>query len=403
MTTASSRAALAPLVLATMASQALLVVLGPTIVAIGDELGAPVGVVGQARSIAAGAALAASGGLAARSGALDGRRLLAAGAGLAIVACAAVATAPTLAVFLTAHLLVGLAFACLLSAGFAGVSVSPPPRRGRAMGYVAAANAGAWILINPMVGLLTGWMSWRVAQAVPAVIAVAALLAARTAAPVPARRAARPLRAVLGTASARRWLAGELIAYGAWTAFLTFSGAFFIETLGVRDAAVGWVLAAGPAAYVVTATRSGRLTGFLPRRRQVAVAALVMALLLPVLLAAAGSVASAVALCVLIGFAAGVRTPASAGLGLDQLPDQPGAMMAARTAVTQLGYLLGATVGGALIAGAGYAWLGLMLAAGLAASALLALRVTDPLDQGGDPWVPPSHPMERSRRWTRTG
>jgi predicted MFS family arabinose efflux permease len=53
-------------------------------------------------------------------------------------------------------------------------------------------------------------------------------------------------------------------------------------------------------------------------------------------------------------------------------------MMAARTAATQLGYLLGAVIGGAVIAGAGYGALGFVLAAGMAASAWLILRVDDP-------------------------
>lgn len=51
--------------------------------------------------------------------------------------------------------------------------------------------------------------------------------------------------------------------------------------------------------------------------------------------------------------------------------------MAARTAATQLGYLLGAVIGGAVIAGPGYGTLGIVLAAGMAASALLILRVDD--------------------------
>jgi predicted MFS family arabinose efflux permease len=56
-------------------------------------------------------------------------------------------------------------------------------------------------------------------------------------------------------------------------------------------------------------------------------------------------------------------------------------MMAARTAATQFGYLLGAVVGGAVIAGPGYATLGVVLAVGMAASALLILRVDDPLER----------------------
>jgi predicted MFS family arabinose efflux permease len=87
----------------------------------------------------------------------------------------------------------------------------------------------------------------------------------------------------------------------------------------------------------------------------------------------------------LIGLAAGIRTPASSGLGLEQLPDHPGAMMAARTAATQLGYLLGAAVGGAVIAGAGYGTLGFALAVGMALSAVLVLRVDDPLERRAGP------------------
>jgi predicted MFS family arabinose efflux permease len=50
-------------------------------------------------------------------------------------------------------------------------------------------------------------------------------------------------------------------------------------------------------------------------------------------------------------------------------------MMAARTAAPQVGYLLGALAGGAVIPAAGFGALGVVLAAGMAASALLVLRV----------------------------
>jgi predicted MFS family arabinose efflux permease len=54
-------------------------------------------------------------------------------------------------------------------------------------------------------------------------------------------------------------------------------------------------------------------------------------------------------------------------------------MMAARTAATQMGYLLGGLLGGATLAFGGYAALGIILATGLALCAALILRVTDPL------------------------
>jgi predicted MFS family arabinose efflux permease len=373
------RARLAPLVLATMASQALLVVLSPTIVAIGDDLGAPVGAVGQARSITAVVAIAASVAITRRIGALGLSRLLGLGAATAIAGCAAVAASPTLAVFLAAHALVGLGFAALLSAGFAGLAAFPQERRARAIGYVAGANSLAWILVNPVVGLVTDRWSWRAAEAVPGAIAVGVLLASRRVAALPGAGAAPRMLTVVGAVSAGRWIRAELIAYGAWAALLTFIGAFFIEELGVREAAAGWLLASGAAAHFVASTRSGGLVERVSRRRLVAASALVMGALLPLQLSATGSVPLAVGVFCLIGLAAGIRSPASAGLGLAQLPEHPGAMMAARTAATQLGYLLGAIVGGALVAGAGYAVLGFVLAAGMATSALLVLRVDDPL------------------------
>ena len=55
-------------------------------------------------------------------------------------------------------------------------------------------------------------------------------------------------------------------------------------------------------------------------------------------------------------------------------------MMAARTAATQFGYLLGAVIGGAVISDWGYRALGIVLAFGMAGSALLILRVDDRLD-----------------------
>jgi predicted MFS family arabinose efflux permease len=187
------------------------------------------------------------------------------------------------------------------------------------------------------------------------------------------------LRLLARDVSARRWMSAETVAFAAWTALLTFVGAFFIDELGVGEAAAGWLLALGAASYVVTSTRSGELAARYARRRLAAVAALAMAAILPLLLILGerGVVVGLAFFC-LACLAAGVRAPASSGLGLEQLPDHPGAMAGARTAVTQLGYFVGAAAGGAVIAVSGYAALGIALGVGMALSALLVLRVWEP-------------------------
>ncbi|MPV87817.1 MFS transporter [Georgenia ruanii] len=373
----SSAAKVLPLVLATMTSQALLVVLAPTVVAVGAELGTTVGAAGQARSVTAAVSVAVSLLLGTRPGLLSVRRLLVAGSVLAVLASGAVAAAGSTATFLAAHVLVGLAFALLLSGGFAGLAAFDADRRPWATGYVAGSNALAWILVTPAAGVLTEAWSWRAAEALPAALAVAALVAAPAARPAPSARAGAAL-APLRVGVARRWIVAEVAGYAAWTSLLTFAGAFFVQRLGVRESLAGWLLAGGAGAYLLASVRSGRLSRRVPRRRLVATAALIMAVLLPMMLAVARSAPVAVALFCLLGLAAGIRTPVSASLGLDQLPAQPAAMMTARTGATQTGYLVGAVVGGAVISGAGYPALGLVLAVVMATSAALVLGVDDP-------------------------
>ena len=190
------RARLAPLVVATMASQALLVVLAPTMVTIGDDLGASIGAVGQARSITAGVAIAASIAIAGRIDVMGVPRLLGVGAGLAIVASVAVAV-PQLS---------------RRSWRRISSSDSPSPacfgrlRRGvRLLGrpqgvgdrLCAGANALAWIVVNPFVGAVNAAFSWRAAQNVPVMIALAALVMSRAAVSPPRGAAVQRLRTCL--------------------------------------------------------------------------------------------------------------------------------------------------------------------------------------------------------------
>ena len=223
-TDAVSTAAIISLMCASLASQALIVVLAPAMVRVADDLHTSVGVVSQARSVTAVAAVGLSlilGKLVARAGV---GRTIAAGSLAAIVACVSVALSPNIWAFLTAHLLVGVAVAALLSASFAGAAGcgdSTP----RALGLVAGANSLAWIVVNPLSGILTEHVFWQAAFAVPALAAVLAAVLSRHA-PEPVSHAGpSPIRGgLLRTPAARNWLIAELAAYTAWTAILTFVG-----------------------------------------------------------------------------------------------------------------------------------------------------------------------------------
>jgi predicted MFS family arabinose efflux permease len=385
---------LAPLVLATMAAQGLLVVLTPIMVEVAHEFGASVGPVGWARAIAAGSAVAASlvvAGLIHRVGV---GRLIACGAMLALVGSATIATAPSLAAFLAAHGVTGIAFACLLSAGLTGVAAFPREQTARVMGYVIGSNALAWIVVSPLSGVLTDALSWRAALSLPAVLALAALAVARLAAPPSAVAGPRPGTGLLGAVSdqrARRWLVAELAAWFAWAAELTYGGAFLIERHAVSEATAGAVFAVAAAAFFLSSVRSAALTARFKRRRLIAASALAMGVLIPLQFNVAPSVWVSLAFLCVIALCSGIRASTSAGLGLVQIPGRPSTMMVAQTAVTQLGYLLGALAGSGMLGSSGYAGLGLVLGVGLLVSALLVTRVADPLQDRGSA-AQPSEP-----------
>ena len=258
---------------------------------------------------------------------------------LAIAGSAGAALSSSLPLFLCVHAVIGVGFACLLSAGFAGVASFGGEDRAWAMGYVVGANALAWILVNSLAGALTESLSWRAAHAVPAAIALCVLATARDATGERAALTAGVgLRGVLADPSTRRWILAEMIFFFAWGTYLTFIGAYIIQAYEVGESAAGIVLALGAGAFFATSVHGARLLASLPRPRVVA----------------------------------------AATLGLAQRPRQPGSMMAARTAATQMGYLLGGLIGGATLALGGYAALGIVLSTGLILGATLVLRVTDP-------------------------
>jgi predicted MFS family arabinose efflux permease len=380
----SARArAVVPLVLATVATQASIVVLAPLMVAIGRDLDASLGEVGLARSVLAATAVVVSLAIGPLIDRVGVRPLLLAGALFAMAGAGLTAAAPSLLPFYAAHVVTGTGVACLLSAGFAGVAAHfGDDQAAWAVGWVVGAQSLAWIAGNPVIGVLAESGSWRLAYVVPATMAAlalaAALLAPRGRPATEAGGAREGLAAVFRDPSARRWTTAELVAYSAWTAELTYAAAFYIESYGVGESEVGILLAVGSIVFLVISTNTARLTARVPRKPLIVASALLMGVtLVPVLNLTPSVWFTLVLFCAMATFAA-LRSTAASALGLAQLPDRPGAMMGARTASAQLGYMIGAAAGGGVLALADFGSLGFILFAGMALSALLIARVRDP-------------------------
>jgi predicted MFS family arabinose efflux permease len=383
---------LLPLVLATTATQASIVVLAPLLVEIANDLDASVSAVGLARSVLAGTAVGISLAVGPLIDRLGVRPLIVWGAALALAGGLASAVAPSLPVFYVAHVITGLGVGSLLSAGFAGVAANFEPREvAWAMGYVIGGQSLSWILGNPIVGALADAGSWRLAYAVPATICIAALVAGLLSPRTPGAVAAAGepdtirdgLAAVYTDRSARRWALAELVGYSAWAAELTYTGAFYIREYGTSVTRVGLLLAGGSVIFLAVSLNSNRLLERFPRRRLVAFSAFGMGLvLIPILNWAPSELGTFLMFAAMATFAA-IRVNGSSALGLGQLPSRPGAMMGARTAAAQAGYVVGAAGGGAVLALWGFGTLGFVLCAGMAFSAWLVLGVRDLSTEGG--------------------
>jgi predicted MFS family arabinose efflux permease len=171
----------------------------------------------------------------------------------------------------------------------------------------------------------------------------------------------------------------ELVAYSAWTAELTYIGAFYVKTYGVRESVVGLLLAVGSVAFLISTLSTDRIARRIGQRRPLVVAAAAgMGSLAAVIMNVTPAVGFTLALFFAMALCAGVRSTGSSALGLAQLPSQPGSMMAARTTSAQLGYMVGALAGGAVLAVADFGALGFFLLGGILMSAVLVARVDEP-------------------------
>jgi predicted MFS family arabinose efflux permease len=375
---------LIPLVLATLAAQASIMVLAPIIVDIGRSFDASVSAIGQARTVMAAAAAVASLRIGPFIDRVGVRPVILWGAALAVAGHVVTASATVLPVFYTGHVLIGLGVAALLSGGFAGAGAwFDADDAPWALGYIVGSQSIAWIVGNPVIGILTDAVSWRLAYTVPAMAAFAAFAAAlavpRTP-PVPADEAEPSvMRDLLRDPSARRWVIAEFVAYSAWTAELTYIGAFYVQTYDVGETLVGFLLAIGSVAFLISTLGTERIVQSLGgrRRRLVVTAALAMGSFAALILNVTPSVTFTVALFFVMALCAGVRSTGSSALALGLLPQQPGAMMAGRTISAQLGYTIGASIGGLVLALSGFGALGFFLLIGMSFSSLLILRVEE--------------------------
>ncbi len=369
-----------PLPLATIASQSSMASIPPLFVGISASFDTTIGTVGQVRSISALTAVIATllvGGWIHKRGA---RPVMLAGGVLGASGALLSALAPSLVFFGVAQAVTGVGICFLLSSGFAGAGeFFAAGARDWAIGWVVALQSLAWIVGVPIVGLLAE-ISWHYGFLVPMFFCLVAAGSALLFAPKldPDLRAADErtgLLAALADRGGRRWTIGEMLAFAVWTGEITYIAAFYSEEFGLSEALIGILLPLGSAAFMAGSTTAARAGARWSKRLLLIVSTLAMGFIAALLFNFHPAVLVTLAFAICMGIAAGLRAAGSSTLALDQLPDKPGAMMAARTGAVQIGYLVGAFIGGVIVDGPGYGALGVFMIVGMAGSALVMAGV----------------------------
>jgi MFS transporter, DHA1 family, inner membrane transport protein len=365
------------LLAALAASQAALVVLNPLLPEIARDLEVSIATAGQLRTVSglvAGLTALATGLLAARLGL---RELLL--AGVAILVCGSLlsAAAPEFWFLAVAQAIAGVGIGISYSAAVAAAAEwSDSNTRPRVLAIALLGPPIAWIVGMPLVGLL-GETSWRAAWvAVPVAMAIiaGALLLQRHR--TPPARARAGLRTVLTEPGVTRWSVGELLAFSGWAGALVYMGALLVESYGLSLGATGLALGFGALVYVPGNFLARRWVDSHGRLLLV-VLALSAAGTVAVLGAVRPSVWFSVAVFCLLCFIAGGRTLAGGARGLGLAPELRLGVTGLRTAALQLGYFVGAAVGGVALSLGGYPAVGLAFSAlflGAAIPHVLPLR-----------------------------
>jgi predicted MFS family arabinose efflux permease len=286
---------------------------------------------------------------------------------------------PALAAF---RFLGGFGTAALSPTMFAAVGDAFDYRqRGRAIGSLMSANTMAMALGIPIAAVLAGLFHWRVAYgflAVSLLIALAVLLTQYPRIERPAEQ--RPLRTYFreyaGLFGDRSVLSIYLciilngVGYVAW---LTYMGAFFVERfhmptqdLALVTATLGFGVVAGSNLGGRIGDRIGGHKGITVASGFVAAAALLLQTHLIDWLAL-GALINFV-----FGFPMGARFTSMLTMLSEQIPEARGRLLAMNTNGFQFGVVVGAALGGVIVEGSGYGMLGIVAAALIAGSGLVA-------------------------------
>jgi predicted MFS family arabinose efflux permease len=261
-------------------------------------------------------------------------------------------------------------------------------KRASAVGWTVGAGALAYVVGPLVLNFLSDFGGWRFSLlgfVIP--LLFVSLMLAFLGIPYASRSRGTAMshggflsgfKRVLSCKSAWACLAGDTLRAASFAAVLYYGVAFFMQRFGVSTDDAALILLVAASCYTVGSLISGRFVNRIGRKPFTAMTAL-LAGTFTVFFVFVPNFWFSLLLNLAAAFVFGMFTAAAISLTLEQVPAYSGAMMSVDSAFVNLGYALGAAVGGMALIRFGYEGLGAALGSfGILAAVVFYVFASDP-------------------------
>jgi len=379
------------LTLAVFATQPCETILSLLLIDIAETFKAEIGVMGQIRTTSGLLTLVTALIIGVLSMRINHKTLLVTGLGFFVASGIGCSLAQDYTTMLAAYSLsgIGLAMVGPMSLALVGEHV-PLDRRANAVGYITAGGASSFLVGGPIMNYVTRFGGWRSAFLLY-MLPVAVIGLALTWLAIPSKISTSEetdtgsyldgIRQVVTNRSALACLLGALLSKATWQGVISYGISYYREWYQIPKGWASLILSGLALGFIVSALLGGRLVNRFGRK-PITVFSFLMVGVLSILYMNAPFYWLSMAIFLTMGVMSGVRRNASQSLALEQVPAYRGSMMALNTASNNLGSILGAGIGGAVLLTSDYPIIGVVLGIlGVLSALVIKLFASDPTEE----------------------
>jgi len=365
-------------------------ILSLLLIDIAETFKAEIGVMAQIRTTAGLLSLVAALILGVLSMRINHRTLLLTGLGFFVASGIGSYLAQDYTTMLAAYSLSGIGSAMVGPMALALVGEHVPlDRRAGAVGVITAGGASAFLVGGPVINYVTRFGGWRSAfllYMLPVALVGLALIWLG----IPSNPSSSEerdsgsyldgIRQVVTNRSALACLLAILLSKATWQGVLSYGISFYREWFQIPKGWASLILSGLALSFIFSALLAGRLVNRFGRRRTTYISFLGVGVM-SILYMKAPAYWLSLAIFMVMGVISGARRSASVSLALEQVPEYRGSMMALNTASNNLGSILGAGIGGAVLLRSDYPLIGVILGIlGVLAALVIRLFASDPTE-----------------------